>query len=67
MTTWKDSSGVYEIIVFPSLSSKVIAVPADWLPTLTATTPCCESLKVCAIPDAPVPIKVPPVMTALVS
>lgn len=53
--------------VFPFASVRVMAVPAAQLPTLTAITPCLELLKVWAMPEAPVPIKVPPVMMPLLS
>ena len=46
------------MMVFPFPSVSVMAVPAAQLPALTAITPCSESLKVWAIPAAPVPIKV---------
>ena len=67
MITAKESAGSQVSRTLPSLSVSVMNVPADWFPTLTATTPCPFSLKLCAIPDAPVPMKVPPVMTAVVS
>lgn len=53
--------------VFPFASVRVMAVPTEQFPTLTAITPCSELLKVWAMPEAPVPIKVPPVMTPLLS
>lgn len=52
---------------FSEASVRVMAVPAAQLPTLTAITPCSELLKVWAMPEAPVPIKMPPVMTPLLS
>ena len=55
------------MMVFPFPSVSVMAVPAAQLPALTAITPCSESLKVWAIPEAPVPIKVPPVIMPLLS
>ena len=61
------NSGEKVASVLPSVSVMVMVVPAAWLPMLIEITPCSELLKVWAMPEAPLPIKVPPVITALVS
>ena len=43
-------------------SVKVMFVPAFCAPTFTQITPCVLPEKFCVIEDAPVPMKVPPVI-----
>lgn len=67
ITRLKESSGAYEISVLPFPSVTVISVPASCVPAVSEITPCSELVNVWAMPEAPVPMKVPPVMTAVES
>ena len=59
MMLLKSRAGVKDAITLPLLSVRVICVPALCVPVLTETVPC-PLLTPLVIPEAPVPMKVPP-------